>query len=96
MVARHSNWRIGGVVDMRERPRPTGARLRASAGPHDDRKCSSVRSAHTTTYLHITQAQAALKQAIEHGNMGHPDVADRAADEAVNHLQMAYQGRSPG
>jgi hypothetical protein len=46
--------------------------------------------------LHITQAQAALKQAIEHGNMGHPDVADRAADEAVNHLQMAYQGRSPG
>jgi hypothetical protein len=38
---------------------------------------------------HVAEAETALKEAIEHGNMGHPDVAGKAAENAVMHLNMA-------
>jgi Small metal-binding protein len=41
---------------------------------------------------HVAEAETALKEAIEHGNMGHPDVAGKAAENAVMHLNMAYKG----
>jgi hypothetical protein len=37
----------------------------------------------------VKEASDHLKQAVEHGKMGHPDIAAQHADEAMNHLKMA-------
>ena len=45
---------------------------------------------------HVAEAEKALKEAIEHGNMGHADVAGTAAENAVSHLKMAYKDKEKG
>jgi hypothetical protein len=38
---------------------------------------------------HLDAAVKSLESAVEHGNMGHADVAKKAAAEAVTHLKAA-------
>jgi hypothetical protein len=40
---------------------------------------------------HITEAETHLSQAIDHAATGHADIATKLVQEAIRHLQVAYQ-----
>jgi small metal-binding protein len=40
---------------------------------------------------HITEAEAYLSQAIDHASTGHADIATKNVQEAIRHLEVAYQ-----